>query len=97
MTTAKSKTDALSDEYREAAEKMSQRELDLSGAFLDVNDGLAAAVELLGLLTDESAADYDPSHALVAGEASRILRDAFAKAYAAHAAFIARINGPELH
>ncbi len=97
MTAAQNKTDALADEYRQAAEKMSRRELDISGALLDLNDGLIAAVELLGLLTDENAADFDAGHAMVAGEAARILRKTFAKAYAAHAAFIARVNGPGLH
>lgn len=76
---------------------MSATELLLSGALLDQNDGLIAAIELLGLLTDENAPDYDAAHALVAGEVVRILRETFSRAYAAHAAFVARINEPVVH
>lgn len=54
-------------EYLRAAAKMSATEFSLSGVLLDQNDGLIAAIELLGLLTDESAPDYDAAHALVAG------------------------------
>lgn len=97
MSGDRDKTAVLADEYLQAVARMSQRDRDLSRALLDQSDGLIAAIELLNLLTDETAADYDAGHALVAGEASRILREAFSRSYAAHAAFVARINGAELH
>lgn len=91
------KTSVLGEEYLQAVERMSQRERDLSRALLDQNDGMIAATVLLGLLTDEKAADYDAGHALVAGEAARILRETFSRAYAAHAAFVAQFNEPVVH
>lgn len=87
----------LEAEFLKAAAKMSATELSLSGALLDQNDGLIAAIELLSLLTDVKAAEYDAAHALVAGEAIRILRETFSRAYAAHAAFVAQINKPAVH
>lgn len=87
----------LEAEFLNAAAKMSATELSLSGALLDQNDGLITAIELLGLLTDGKAADYDAAHALVAGEVVRILRETFSRAYAAHAAVVAQINEPVVH
>jgi hypothetical protein len=87
----------LGEEYLRAIARMSQRERAISRALLDQSDGLIAAIELLGLLTDETAADFDAGHALVAGEASRILREAFLRSYAAHASFVARVNGTVVH
>lgn len=97
MTGDPDKTEVLADEFLQATKKMSARELALSGAVLDLNDGVIAAIEFLDLLTDEGAANYDASVALVVGEASRILREAFLRAYAAHASFVARVNGPVVH
>ncbi len=97
MSGGHDKTAVLGEEYLRAIARMSQRERALSGTVLAANDDLIAAVELLALLTDETAADYDAGHALVAGEASRILREAFLRSFAAHAAFVAQINKPVVH